>query len=114
MAVSEKTIQAEVQMAASQLGARLFRNQVGQYQLADGRWLSSGLCVGSSDLIGWKPVTITQDMVGKTVAQFLAVEVKRPGQKPSIEQRAFIAAVCASGGCAGVVTSQTELRQLFA
>ena len=38
---------------SAQLGMKLWRNQVGTYKLADGRYISSGLCVGSSDLIGY-------------------------------------------------------------
>lgn len=68
---TETNISAEIQLAASRVGARLWRNQTGKYQLADGRWLSSGLCVGSSDLVG-----ITAD------GRFLAVEVKKRGEKP--------------------------------
>jgi ribosomal protein S19 len=35
-----------------------------------------GLCKGSADLIGWKRVTVTPEMVGSTVAVFTSIEVK--------------------------------------
>lgn len=94
-----------IQLEASELGVKLFRNQTGTYKLADGRYLTSGLCVGSSDLIGWKPLEITQEMVGKTFAQFTAVEVKSPKEKgkkaqPTVEQARFIDAIIGAGGMA--------------
>ena len=81
------------------MGARLFRNQVGKYELPDGRWLRSGLCVGSSDLIGW--------LHG---GRFLAVEVKQPGGKPTKEQEAFLAAVNAAGGLGILARSVEEFK----
>ncbi len=103
MSHSESRILSEIQLAASRLGARLWRNQTGKYQLTDGRWLSSGLCVGSSDLIGIAPD-----------GRFLAVEVKRPGKQPTPEQRAFIAFVRSFGGIAGVCHSVDEFIELMA
>lgn len=100
---SESRIQSEIQLAASRVGARLWRNQVGKYELADGRWLSSGLCVGSSDLIG-----LTHD------GRFLAIEVKRPGKTATPEQRAFVSLVRAMGGVAGVCHSVEEFLALLA
>jgi len=47
-------------------------------------------------------------MVGQTIAQFTALEVKRQGGKPTGEQVRFIKAVQAAGGLAGVVTSADE------
>lgn len=83
------------------------RNQVGSYQLADGRWLTSGLGVGSSDLIGWNPVTIG----GHRVAVFTAIEVKMPGRNPSPQQIAFLDAVSAAGGIAILAHSVEEARE---
>lgn len=108
--------ESAIQNAILMLGrgaVRLFRNQVGHYELKDGRHLSSGLCKGSADLIGWRSVTITPDMVGQRYAVFCAVEVKRPGEKPTPEQRAFLAAVQDAGGLAGVATSVEEAQQIL-
>lgn len=99
---TETNISAEIQLAASRVGARLWRNQTGKYQLADGRWLSSGLCVGSSDLVG-----ITAD------GRFLAVEVKKRGGKTSEAQINFINMVRAMGGVAGICTSVDEFVALL-
>ncbi len=94
--------------------ARLWRNQVGQYELADGRILRSGLCKGSSDLIGFCTVTVTEDMVGQRVAVFVALEVKDKGRLTS-EQAQFLDVVKQAGGIAAEVRSvadaEAALRQ---
>lgn len=108
-------------MEFSRLGGRLFRNNVakswiGKYsKLEDGsvliknpRRLNSGLCEGSSDLIGWTSVTITADMVGRTLAIFTAIEVKSSTKmKATKEQQSFIHAVNASGGI-GVIARELK------
>lgn len=85
--------------------ARIFRNNVGMAFLADGTTRRYGLCKGSSDLIGWRTVTITPAMVGRRLAVFTAIEVKAPGGRASVEQVAFINAVNAAGGLAGLADS---------
>ena len=67
-----------------------------------------GLCEGSSDLIGWVSREITPDMVGKRIAQFLAVETKSPKGRASSEQKNFIAAVKKAGGAAGIARTEAE------
>jgi hypothetical protein len=61
---------------ATRSDTRVFRNQVGAYKLADGRYISSGLCPGSHDYIGWQSVKITPAMVGATIAVFTSIEFK--------------------------------------
>jgi hypothetical protein len=71
-----------------------------------GRPVQYGVCnPGGSDLIGWTPVCITPDMVGKTVAVFTAVEVKTPTGKPTEHQLNFITQVLRAGGFAGIARS---------
>lgn len=85
---SEAAVQQLVRLEASRLGMRLFRNNVGACKDDTGRVIRYGLCndsaqmnkaVKSSDLIGIRPVVITPDMMGHTIGQFVAREVKRPG-----------------------------------
>ena len=106
MANAETDLQRRIQMEATKLGARLFRNQVGRYLLADGRWLQSGLAVGSSDLIGW--VTMPDG-----VARFVACEVKTPIGRVSPDQQAFVDCVTRAGGIAGICRSVDDLHRLF-
>jgi len=70
----------------------------GDVLVQQARYFDAGLCVGSSDLIGMKSVTITPDMVGKTMAVFTAIEVKTPTGKISPEQVNFLNMVQKMGG----------------
>lgn len=91
---------------------RIFRNNVGVLTDVYGNHVRFGLCPGSSDLIGWRTITITPDMVGKPIAQFMALEGKRHGGKPSEIQENFIAAVIKAGGHAGVFSSEQEFTTI--
>lgn len=86
----EARVQDEARLLASQMGWRLFRNNTGCLKDDAGRLVRYGLCndtpamnkrIKSSDLIGIRPVVITPDMVGSTIGQFVAREVKRGGWK---------------------------------
>ena len=68
-----------------------------------------GLCPGSADLIGWRSITITPDMVGNRVAQFVAIEVKTPAGRVSQPQVHFLDRVKSAGGHALVVRSEDDL-----
>lgn len=122
----ESKILKECLLKATQLGRRLFRNNTGQawtgsgYQRLDGgkilihdaRPFRAGLCVGSSDLIGWTPITITPEMVGKTVAVFTAVECKAPKGRLTTEQAQFIKVVQQAGGIAGVARCADDVAKI--
>jgi hypothetical protein len=111
--MNEADIQRLVQRRlGSQKGIRLFRNQTGQYKLADGRVIRSGLIKGSADLIGWKEVVITQDMVGKTVAVFTSVEIKTAKGKVSPEQQNWYDKVKQAGGFAHIIRSAEDTQLL--
>jgi hypothetical protein len=88
-------------------GAHLYRNQVGSYKLADGRYITSGLAVGSGDLIGWKPVVVTPAMVGETIAQFVSVEAKTLRGKMSDRQVLWLER-CRADGCLAVCVRSVE------
>lgn len=63
-----------------------------------------GVPTGVSDLIGFKSVLITPDMVGQRVAIFLAEEFKTDGYKTvTPQQKAFIDMVNELGGIGRVV-----------
>jgi hypothetical protein len=105
--VSEAAIQQQIRLALSRAGVVAFRNNIGAYMdPKTGRPVQYGVCnPGGSDLIGWTPVCITPDMVGKTVAVFTAVEVKTPKGKPTEHQLNFITQVLRAGGFAGIARS---------
>ncbi len=81
--------------------------------ITNARPLICGLCKGSSDLIGWTEVEITPEMVGKKVAVFTAIEVKRSSGKVSPEQLNFISKAKSAGAIAGIATSPFEAVQLI-
>lgn len=105
---------------------KLFRNNTGtgwtgkmtwvtknKLVIEDPRPIHAGLCPGSSDLIGWKIVTVTEEMVGTKVALFTAVEVKQNIGRASKEQINFMFQVRNAGGVSGVVRDPDEARKLL-
>ena len=81
----------------SSLGVRLFRNNVGLFTTDTGSKIKTGLCNGSSDLVGF-------DSKGK----FIAIEVKTKTGKLSEDQSRFIDVVNSVGGIAYVARSTDE------
>jgi len=90
--MSESAILNQVRLVASRLGWRIWRNNKGAGKLENGSFVRWGLCnesaavgsqIRSADLIGIRPVVITQAMIGQTIGQFVSVEVKAPGWRPS-------------------------------
>ena len=81
--------------------------------LKNPRPLNAGLCVGSSDLIGWKSVVITPDMLGKRVAIFTALEVKTEDGRATGAQRNFISNIRDCGGISGIVRSVEDALEIL-
>lgn len=81
-------------------GCKLYRNQVGIARLRSGRMARTGLGTGSSDLIGYRTITIG----GKRIAQFVAIELKDPDEKGVLSdgQLQFGDGVFKAGGIWGV------------
>ena len=95
--MKESDLSRAIQIALTQEGARVFRNETGSYQASNGQWVSYGLCKGSADLIGWT----------KT-GRFLAVEVKSKKGKVTEAQSIFINRVNMSGGIGFIARSVEE------
>lgn len=127
----ESAIMHRILLALGQGATRLFRQNVGsgwvgqshRFSRAEtvivqpgdvlvrrAQPLQAGLCVGSSDIIGWHTVEITADMVGQRVALFTALEVKTAVGRPTPEQVTFVEQVRRAGGRAAVVRSEDEAR----
>lgn len=110
----EQSILKRIMLACSRGNSRLWRNNCGQLQDKDGRWIRYGIAnPGGADLIGWTSVTVTPEMIGKRIALFTALEVKGPKGRATKEQEAFIANVKRSGGIAGIVRSADEAISLL-
>lgn len=113
--VSEAEILAHSLLAVGSLpGVRLSRNNCGAAIDRTGRLVRYGLFnPGGSDVIGWRVVTITPEMVGQNVAVFLAIEFKKPGGAIRPEQKNFIAAVQNAGGISGIARSPSDALRLI-
>lgn len=83
-------------------GSQVDRLQGGKVLIHDARPFSTGLPPGFSDTFGGVRTIITPDMVGSTVLQFLAGEVKTDTGRVSPKQAAFLQAINNQGGRAGV------------
>lgn len=121
--VTEAGIMAAVRLEASRKGMRLWRNNVGATYDSNGRFIRFGLAndsqqmnnsIKSGDLIGIRPIVITEDMIGQTVGQFVSREVKRAGwvysgTQREVAQRAWLDLVTSMGGDAAFVTREGDL-----
>jgi hypothetical protein len=127
---SEHQIQQRILLACGSGPVRLWRNNVGtgwagqatkvtpgnlnaiahtlrpgDVVIRNGRPLHAGLCVGSSDLIGYRQVD--------GVAQFVALEVKTPTGRTTQQQEQFLNHINAAGGCASVVRSIDDAHSVL-
>ena len=128
VAQSESDIQQFIQIEGPKHKCVLMRNNSGCLRNLDGTPIRYGLGhiskkqnekIKSSDLIGISEILVTQDMVGKTLGVFTAIEVKPPKWKllPKDQrghaQLAFIEWVKKKGGIAGFATSVEDFRELM-
>jgi len=111
--MSEQAIQQRIRLACSRGRVRLWRNNTGAMRDERGQLVRFGLCPGSADLIGYRSITITPDMVGQQIAVFAAVEVKAPTGRPTPEQSAFLSHVSAAGGLAGIARSVEDAERIL-
>lgn len=110
---TEAKIQQDIRLKSASMGTPLLRNNNGACYSDTGRLIRYGLgntskdinkVFKSSDLIGINPIIITRAMVGRTIGQFMAVEVKptnwvaRESDDRYIAQRNFIDWVIKHGG----------------
>ena len=119
MATPEAKASQEVRLRASDWKSRIYRNNSGVLMNEVGVPVRFGLGNESkkineqfktSDFIGWTPVVVTSDMVGKTLAVFTAIEAKPLGFKVKsvypvksreFAQNKFIELVRSGGGIGG-------------
>ena len=121
--MSETDIQEHIIKATKKTtDIRLFRNNVGNFftgtpidkaheivTLMNFRRVKCGLHEGSADLIGWKKITITPDMLGKEIAVFMSVEVKNKKGKCSEDQSMWGKIVSKFGGISIVARSVDDV-----
>ena len=109
---NEAYVQNKIRLAVGSGDVRLFRNNTGALFDMQGRLVKFGLCKGSSDLIGFRSITITPDMVGQKIAVFSAIEVKDKG-KVTVEQKNFINIINNAGGYAGVAKNVNDAKKIL-
>lgn len=110
---AEQHIQQLILRSCGRGPVRLWRNNVGRLLDRQGRMVTFGLCPGSADLIGYRTLEITADMVGQQIAVFAAVEVKSPTGRPTPQQTAWLEHVRAAGGIAGIARSVNDAQHLL-
>lgn len=104
-------VAALLKRAAFMPTVMLRRNNVGVLKDRNGRYVSYGLGIGSSDLVGYQSVTITQAMVGQRFARFVACEAKAPSGELRDRQVAFLEQCRAAGAIAVCVRTVEELEE---
>lgn len=110
MGIEETNLVQKIRIKAAKLGLILFRNNIGKFQDATGRWISYGVGGnGGSDLIGGTPVTITQDMIGQTLCVLTCYECKTWKGKVTEEQQNFIDGINKAGGIARIIRRVEDL-----
>ncbi len=133
----ESKIQTDIRDKLSHGRVRLFRNSVGAGLMishkhamtgqsiiskvidmcraagAHAQRIRFGLAVGSGDLIGYRRVTITPDMVGREVAVFLSVEVKTAKGPVREEQYRWADHINSVGGVAVIARSLEQAQELL-
>jgi hypothetical protein len=109
LTTDEGYVQSRLRLDYGELGYRLWRNNVGVLPDRTGRPVRYGLAnetpamnraFKSGDLVGWRPVLITPEMVGKLLAQFVSLEAKRPKGRVMEAQERWRDLVNAAGGYA--------------
>ncbi len=116
---SEADIMRSIQIEATRIGARLFRNSVGMAWTGivkhDGdrviithpRAVTYGFPVGSADLVGWLPCIIGNHRV----PVFASCEVKTKRGRPTAEQTIWHDQVQHHGGLATISRSVDEFLE---
>jgi hypothetical protein len=120
---SETQLLREILIHCSNGSVRLFRNTVGSAWVGVSRWVDGmivvhrptrvtfGLSTGSADIVGWRTITITPEMVGQQIAQFVSIEAKAKRGKMTAEQQAWLDTVYDAGGVAVVARSLEDAKQ---
>ena len=126
--MKETSVQQRIRLCAAQSGNDLWRNNTGALLDQYGRLVRFGLCndseklnkrIKSSDLIGPTPTIITQEMVGRVIGIFTAVETKKsdwfwtPSDERAVAQAAFHDIVRRAGGYAGFARNNEEYRKII-
>lgn len=100
--MTEHEIQNEIRVAVSPYCV-IFRANVGSVKTTDGRYFSTGLPAGFSDLFG----------VRRRDGKAIFIEVKKPGGRIRPEQKHFIETMRTLGAVAGICYSAEDAVNLI-
>ena len=92
----------EIRLALSAAGHMNFRGNVGKVRTMDGRWFSTGLPEGFSDLFGFR----------KSDAKAFFIEVKTKNGKLRQDQVRFLKAMKERGAIVGVARSPDDALRI--
>lgn len=98
----ETPYREQLQIDLAKVGFRLFRNVVSLLYTKNGTPMKVGID-GQGDLLGYLPVVITKEMVGKKIAVYVSVETKVGRRQGTKEQLAWLKSVNENGGAAVIV-----------
>lgn len=131
MATPEAKASHSSGLRAAEWGSRMFRNNSGSFYSPSGALVRFGLMENmkkwlnkyrSSDKIGFTPVLITPEMVGKTIPVFTSFEDKKETfvirdtyKKGSREwmQNNWCEFICKAGGIAGFVRGSHDVDEIM-
>ena len=88
------------------VGGKALRDRDGNFYVKKPKRISYGLMRGSGDYIGWTPIEITPDMVGKKIAVFTSCEIKTKGDRMSSAQKIWHDTVKKHGGISEIWTEE--------
>lgn len=131
MATPEGKAKQNVQLRASEWGARLYKNNSGVAYDQTGRPVFFGLgnegkkdaeAIRTPDDVGFTVVTITPEMVGKKIAVFTAIDSKKVGFSVKANyavgtreygQQKFFDIVLKFNGIAGFASCATDVDKIY-
>lgn len=131
MATKEAKASQVVRLRATAWGCRVFRNNSGVLMNEVGIPVRFGLGneskainkeLKTGDYVGWTPVTITPEMVGKTLAVFTNLEAKPEGfihresynkNQREFAQNKFNELVNCAGGIAGFACNDGDVDRII-
>lgn len=112
---SESVVLNQVFMLCAFGANKLFRNHQGAAKKGN-VWIRFGIGgTGGSDTLGWRSYVIRPEDVGKRIAVFAALEVKKTGELCEVDedQVKFLVAVDQAGGIAGAVDDAMHAKELL-
>jgi hypothetical protein len=131
--MKETPILKRIMLKCSTGSSRLFRMNVGRGWIGDSKRFARHANIhaepgdvliknarpfhsgteGMHDLLGWKSVIVTPQMVGMRLAVFASLEVKGEGGKPRKMQLVWNDNVNKAGGLSGIVYSVEEAEAVL-